>query len=347
MTCVYLGKPQPGKKTPDGRQVHNCRIHTFCVTEGAPSPLASCARCKNRLTVDDTNLKTVYQDPLIIQDREGTATTALRNLLSGRPSFLVCGGPSARSLPLQQLNQRGVWSIAVNNMAGHHQFQPSAFTCADPPLKFHHGIWLDPTVMKFVPSAKFSGRRSKLKQKVGEVFEELTVDGKKVSVTDCPNTWRFGRQSHITPDDQFFLSDHAAWGNNDAGTKQTGGKKTVMTMLLALRLLYYLGSRTIYLVGVDFKMDPTAGQFSNYAFGQSRDPGACDSNNAQFAVANEWLCEMQRNGTFSRFGLEVYNCNQQSGLRAFEHVPFDLAIADTLKNFPKEPFDLEGWYEKK
>ena len=345
MTCVYLGKPQSGKKTPDGRQVHNCRIHTFCVTEGAPTPLASCVRCKSRLTVDDANLSAVYQDPLIVQDRGGTQSTALRNLLAGRPSFLVAGGPSAKSLPLNQLNQRGIWSMAVNNMAGF--CRPSSFVCADPPLKFHHGIWLDPTIMKFVPSVKFGGRRNKLKQKVGEVFSPLMIDGAEVRVPDCPNVWGFARQSHITTDDDFFISNHASWGNNDAGTKRTDGKKTVMTMLLALRLLYYLGSRTIYLVGVDFNMDPTRGPLDNYAFGQVRDSGACETNNAQFVVANEWLCAMKSNGVFRRFGLEVYNCNVASGLRAFDHVPFDLAIADTLKNFPKEPFDLDGWYEKK
>lgn len=345
MNCVYLKDQQPGKTTPDGRNIFGCGIHNACVTSGNSTPLASCETCKSKLTVDNADFSSKFCDQLIIQDRTGARTSSLRGLIAGRPSFLLAGGPSAKLLSLDQLNQRGIWSMAINNMAGY--CRPSSFVCADPPLKFHHGIWLDPTIMKFVPYVKFGGNRNKLKQKVGDVFSPLVIDGSEIRVPDCPNVWGFARQSHITPDDQFFLSDHAAWGNNNNGVKRTGGQKTVMTMLLALRLLYYLGSRTIYLVGVDFNMDPTRGPADNYAFGQLRDEGACASNNAQFAVAGEWLIAMKSNGTFQRFGLEVYNCNAASGLRAFEHVPFDLAVEDTLKNFPKEPFDLAGWYEKK
>lgn len=150
----------------------------------------------------------------------------------------------------------------------------------------------------------------------------------------------------MQPDETFFLDEQAAWGNHNAGVKRTGLKKTVCTMLLGIRLLYYLGSRKIYLVGVDFRMDPSADLQENYAFAENRDAGAVKSNNSQFEIVNDWLCEMQQNGTFEKFGLEIYNCNSRSGLRAFAHVPFEMAVQDTLKDFPEEPFDTVDWYTK-
>lgn len=142
------------------------------------------------------------------------------------------------------------------------------------------------------------------------------------------------------PDDKFFLADGACWGNHNAGVKKTGEPKTVCTMLLALRLLRYLGAKQIYLLGVDFRMGPGYG----YSFAQGRTEGACRSNNGQFSVINEWLVKMQQGGVFKRFGLDVYNCFERSGLRAFPYVPFDVAMANCkgiVEDFP----DLSGWYE--
>lgn len=343
--CVYLKSHINTLPPEDGRAVHICDIHSQCTTTGIASPYASCEGCPDRLLISRKSFSSLFLDHLTILDRTRTRTHALRNLLAGKSTFLVGGGPSAKVLPLEQLHQRGVWSLGINNMAGFAK--TNAFICADPPSKFHHGIWLDPRVMKFVPIPKLSGRRTNLRKKKPEGdFEELKIDGKRIGVTECPNVWGFSRRSWLQTDDTFFTDHGAAWGNHNEGVKRTGLEKTVMTMLLAIRVLYYLGSRRIYLVGVDFQMDPTIGLHDNYAFGQKRNESAINSNNSQYLVVNDWLSTMQTNGTFSRFGLEVFNCYQRSGLRAFEFVPFDLAIQEVLREFPKEPFDLDGWYEK-
>ena len=117
-------------------------------------------------------------------------------------------------------------------------------------------------------------------------------------------------------------------------------KKTVCTMLLGLRLLYYLGARRIYLLGVDFRMDAGYG----YSFNQDRAEDAVSSNNGQFAVVNEWLVKMQNDGVFKRFGLEVFNCYQSSGLRAFPYVPFESAIKDACGIIEQVP-DLSNYYD--
>ncbi len=75
--------------------------------------------------------------------------------------------------------------------------------------------------------------------------------------------------------------------------------------------MYYLGARTIFLLGVDFRMAEGYG----YSFEQGRTEGAVRSNNAQFSVVNRWLVEMQESGVFKQFGLSIYNTYRNSGGR--------------------------------
>jgi len=303
-------------------------------------------------------MTTSFVDPLIVLDRNQEPNHSLRGFLAGGSAFLLGGGPSSRLLDLNKLKSRGIWSMAVNNMAG--SFHANSFICADPPSKFHHGIWLDPTVMKFVPTPKMNKRRNHLREKVGEEFTDLIRNGKQISVTDCPNVWGYGRRAWLQTDDTFFTDPEAAWGNHNAGVEQTGLEKAVCSLFLAIRVLYYLGSRTIYLVGVDWKMSPTAQPTDNYAFKEFRGPvkkinsktgkeeidDSIIANNHLYKTCGPWFQALQDNGTFAKFGLKIYNCNQFSSLRAFPHVPFDTAIDQTLKGFPKEPFDLQDWYKK-
>lgn len=343
--CVYLKEEKAGKETTDGRQVYDCEIHTQCTKVGNNFPFASCECCKQKLLYDDENFASEFLDPLIITDNSREPTHALRNMLKGGIAFLVCGGPSAKTLDLSQLEQRGIWSLAINNMAGHVRTQ--AFVCSDPPSKFHNGIWQDPCIMKIIPLPKTKAKRGRLRKKVDGEFKDLYIDDERINACDCPNVWGFARRAWLSPDESFFLEDHATWGNHDAGVKRTGEQKTVCTMLLGLRILYYLGARRIYFIGTDFWMDPEKDLKGNYAFGENRDMAAIKSNNGQFVIVNEWLCRMQDNGTFKKFGLEIYNCFEYSGLRAFSYIPFDIAIKEALKDFPKLPFDLSEWYLKK
>jgi hypothetical protein len=190
--------------------------------------------------------------------------------------------------------------------------------------------------MKFVPSPKMTGRRGRIRQKINGEFKTT-----KISVTSCPNVWGFKRASWLMPDESFFMSDAACWGNHEAGCKITGLEKTVCTMLLAIRILYYLGAREIYLVGVDFRMEVDNG----YSFGQSRTNAAVESNNHQFRVVNNWLTQMQSSNVFGKFGLSIYNCYERSGLRAFPYLPFSGAIT-RAKGLCESSPNLIGWYDK-
>lgn len=296
----------------------------------------SCEKCASSLSINDKQFAAKWEDPLVILDRQRVQTTSLRGMLAGGSAFLIGGGPSANELPLALMARRGVWSLAVNNSAGHPKIRPQAFVCSDPPKKFSHSIWLDPAIMKFIPTPKLNGRRSRLRKKIDGSFVDM-----KEGVADCPNVWAFNRVSWLKPSADFFASDGACWGNHESGCQKTGEKKTVCTMLLALRLLYYLGARTIYLVGVDFRMADGYG----YSFNQHRAADAVSSNNGQFTVVNEWLVKMQNDGVFDKFGVKIYNCFERSGLRAFPYVPFELAIDRACGIIERTP-DLANWYDK-
>ena len=277
-----------------------------------------------------------WRDPLVMLDKQrNVVSDSLRDLLAGHSAFLVCGGPSANELPLEHLNTRGIWSLAVNNAAAHPRFRPNAFICADPPSKFSSSIWLDPGIMKIIPTPKLDRKRGKLRRRVGEQFVAL-----ERTTMDCPNVWAFQRDSWLSPDDTFFQFPGACWGNHDIGVQKTNQPKTVCTMLLAIRIMYFLGARRIYLVGVDFRMTPELG----YSFNQARDEGACSSNNRQFVVVNQWLCEMQKKDVFGRFGLQIFNCNPTSGLRAFPFAPFEDAITEARGVVETAP-DCRQYYD--
>lgn len=302
---------------------------------GCSQHLSRCRRCHSKLYAEDTDFTSKWIDPLVILDRRREETTVLRNLLAGRGAFLLCGGPSANDQPLEMLSKRGIWSLAVNNMAGHSRTHPNAFVCSDPPRKFSHSIWLDPAIMKFIPIPKLKPRRGQLRRR--------TTDGQFIpleqSACDCANVWGFKRNSWLMPDESFFTADGACWGNHAQGVKATGQPKSVCTTLLGLRLLMYLGASTVYLVGVDFRMTDSSG----YSFAQKRDADAAASNNHLFSVVNKWLCTMQESEVFKKFGMAVYNTFERSGLRAFPYVPFEEAIEVAQGLVEDEP-DLRDWY---
>lgn len=277
-------------------------------------------------------------DQLVVYDRFEQRTTAIKNLWRGCAAFFVCGGPSLNTVDYTRLSDRGVLSLGLNNVAG--KVQVSAFTFNDPPEKFHHGIWRDGKILKLLPKPKLtSGKRGRTREKFADGNFKYTVE----RTIDYPNVWGYDRCDYFTP--ETFLTDPgASLGNNAKGVTKTGRSKIICSMFLGLRLLHYLGVRRVYLLGVDFNMDASAGATANYSFGETRDQGACVSNNNIYATAAPMLQELRP--VFDRAGFGVFNCNQYSYLRAFDYVPFEDALADCRNGVPSQPFDLQGWYTK-
>ena len=335
LVCVYLGAETDEKRRRVDQAIYQCGQYDSCTLKSNRGGLPACDGCKQFSAIHAAHEK--YLDPLRITDRAGNPTHALRNMLYGGAAFLVCGGPSLKTLPYERLRERGVFSLGINNAAG---FAPcSAFVCSDPPSKFHSSIFLDPKVMKFLPTPKLRRNRNKLRKKVGDKFEEI-----KRTTANCPNVWGFERRSWLMCNHTWFTEPSAAWGNHQIGVNKTGEPKTVNTMLLGLRVLQYLGAKIIFLLGVDFHMDPSRGDTGNYAFPEHKHAKGCLSNNDQYVNTANWLSRLKP--VFEQFGFQTFNCNPLSSLRVFDHVPFETALEACRGPVCTEPLDLERWYEK-
>ena len=255
----------------------------------------------------------------------------LRDQWRPAAGFLVCGGPSLKSLDLSPLRERGIVSLGVNNVAAYAPVR--AFVCGDPPEKFHPSIWLDPTITKFIPTTKLNKR---VRAKMPDGSFKFT----SFRVADCPSVFGFHRTCEFNPE-TFLMDEGNCWGNNSKARKKNGRPKVLFTMLLGLRLMHYLGCRRVYLLGVDFSMSSSNG----YAFAQDRHQGAADSNNDSYQVVAQMLSELKP--IFDASGFSVFNCNRQSHLRVFPYVSFDEAVEDCRGLVGKEPLDTAGFYSKK
>lgn len=254
----------------------------------------------------------------------------LRDLWRPCPGFLVCGGPSLQGVDLSFLRQRGIVSLAVNNVAG--KAHTSAMTFSDPPEKFHHGIFLDPTILKLVP-------RSKLRKRVRAKLPDGTFRWTRFRVQDCPNVFGYERDGDWDADN-FLTREAATWGCSKRCVQATGREKVIFTFFLGLRLLHYLGVRRVYLLGVDFHMTAQSG----YAWEEKRDEDHAAGNNRYYRLANEMSRELLPH--FEERGFSVFNCNPASRLTTFPHVPLETAITDCKHMLPPEPYDLSEWYDK-
>jgi hypothetical protein len=142
----------------------------------------------------------------------------------------------------------------------------------------------------------------------------------KIRVGDCPNMVYYKRNERFRAN-QFLWEDCLNWGNH----KEFGGGRSVM--LPAIRILFTLGIRRVYLLGVDFKMDKD----TTYHFEQDRASGSISGNNATYPKLNQWFQELRP--LFEAQDFQVFNCNPASELKAFDYLSFNEACAKTLSEF--------------
>jgi hypothetical protein len=130
-----------------------------------------------------------------------------------------------------------------------------------------------------------------------------------------------------------MYEDSFNWGNS----KQFGGKRSVM--LIAMKMLYYLGIRKVFLLGCDFNMSAD----STYHFKQERHASSVRGNNSTY----EELCHRfeQLKPIFDKLGYQVFNCNADSNLKVFPFVSFEDAIASV--DFPDVVSErTDGLYDR-
>lgn len=257
----------------------------------------------------------------LLRSADGSPS-ALRHRFKGQPAFLLAGGPSLDAakhngtLDAIMADDR-VLTMAVNNAPATAGL-PDLWCCVDPPDKFLPGLWRSHRTLKFVPEP-FAGRA--LRDDAGALMD--------LTPTDCPGVHVYRRAGSddaaayrpLNPGS--FLSETAAWwglADPRPGSGDPPGARSVL--FAALRIAYELGIRTLYLLGVDFQMDPQ----KRYAFDETPDAAAAAMNNRAYAVNNTRLAALRP--AMEARGLHVFNCNPDSKLTAFDHKPLGGALAE-------------------
>ncbi len=255
--------------------------------------------------------------------RLGGSPTSLFDLLPKQAAFLIASGPSLNSLDLTILANRGVLTMGVNNSP--KKFRPSLWTCVDSPAHFLQSIWKDPTIMKFLRD----------ENEKSPIFDNDLWCESSALACDCPNTFVY-RSNTSFEAETFLTEDSVNWGNSS----EEGGGRSVL--LAALKILYYLGVRTVYLLGVDFSMSSD----STYCFSQARNQSSIESNNQTYRILNTRFRQLLP--YFEAAGFHVWNCNPASRLEVFPFLSFDDAIEDALRDMPSDLQSerTEGLYDR-
>lgn len=258
-------------------------------------------------------------------------SVSLEDHYKGDQAFLVLSGPSSNALDLKGTleGKRGVVTMCVNNSWS--LLRPTLWTAVDDPNTFLDAGWKDPGITKFVPYGKEESRLG-LKMPDGS----FRWSGRKVG--QMPNIWFYKRNDRFDPD-TYLNEDTVNWGCHQNITDKLGCRGSRSVMMAAIRILYYLGFRTIYLVGADFQMN----ERMKYAFRQDRERGSIKGNNNTYRDLNIRYKHMRP--MMEAAGLRVFNTNPKSRLEAFDMIDYKEAIAKTAGRFEGASLDTLGWYD--
>jgi len=269
------------------------------------------------------------QPPPMLFTRDGH-NVFLGDMFRGHACFLICGGPSLTSHDLAQLERRGVLTCAVNNAAT--VVRPRLWVGADDPGNFCDVIWRDPGILKFVPLCHMEKPFM-----VRNTADELVPSQELVG--DMPAVFGFRRNEAFVPE-QWLYEDTFNWGNHSERVDSDGNKGSRSVMYIALRLLFYLGVRRVFLLGCDFRMELGA---QNYAFEQGRTAASVRSNNSSYRILNARLDRLKP--YFDREGFQVFNCTPRSGLTVFPHLSYEEAMTQSTAMLPRR-IVTAGMYDR-
>lgn len=329
-----------------------CTIRAFGAIGGDGKKLPVCLGCEHQLppesrpepcSVDplsaESPTEAPHRSPPLLQpvldaprvtgflfDSHGRSCDHMADQARGASVFLCCGGPSLAETPLHLLDQRGI-TIAAVNQCGAVNVRPHLWFSVDSPGRFHESLWRDPAVVKFTRRVIAKGQ---LRSRINGEWQFNGVEARH-----CPNAFFYEHSFGFTPDN-FLTLPKVAWG----GKAQIRGKDrdTKSVFLVALRMLYWLGFRTVYLVGADFHYRPER----TYPFAIRKSPNACGANNNTMNILNRWMGELRPH--FEAAGFGVYNATPNSRLTAFEAVDFADAVQAVALPQPT-PDGVAGMYD--
>lgn len=225
----------------------------------------------------------------------------------GASAFLCLSGPSFKNVLDEYENElRQVFTMSVNNSI--KSFRTDSWLSVDDPSRFLTTCFNDPRIMKFVPM----GHSEK------KIWDTVNNIESNIKVGECPNMLYFTRNNKFN-ESRWMTEAGFNWGNH----QDFGGGRTVM--LVAIKILYVLGFRKIYLLGCDLKMNANY----KYHFEEERTKGAINCNNGTYKrLMEEYLPKLKP--YFDKYGLEIYNCNPESNLKVFPFIDAGKAFEQAL-----------------
>lgn len=254
----------------------------------------------------------------------------LGDMYRGRPAFLLCSGPSLITHDLRLLQQRGVLTCAVNNAAA--VFRPHLWVSVDSPAHFCDAIWRDPAILKFVPVPH-------LHHPVAIRDDHGQLQLSREVVRDMPAVFAFQRNDTFVAE-RWLYEETFNWGNQSKRADAHGNRGSRSVMYVALRLLFFLGIRRLYLLGCDFRMERGK---ANYAFPQRRSDSSIRGNNRTYDVLKDRLTQLLP--YFEKEDYRIFNCTPNSGLTVFPHISYEEAVAEVCSAMPQEII-TEGMYDQ-
>ena len=236
---------------------------------------------------------------------------ALNNMYRGATAFLVGSGPSLVDMDLSLFNRRGVISMCMNNSVS--VIRPQLWCCVDSPTRWIEQLWPDPGILKFVPY-EHMGQRTRRWDANGKLVASTPV-GHHPAVFGYKLNCRFNAATFLT-------EPTFNWGCH-ANTADDAGVKSYRSVILpSLKMLYFLGFRTVNLVGVDFKMPYS----QPYAFDETKSRGGVNYNNNMYKVLGDRFTRLKPH--FEAAGMKIRNCTPNSGLTVFPKLSFEQAVQE-------------------
>ena len=278
-----------------------------------------------------------YQPNPYFFTREG-ATLDIVGQARGGTAFLICSGPSFANVDKNMVKNAPVFKMTTNNAVA--SIRGNAAIIVDDPSRFTLSMWLDPSIMKFVPMAAMEKPlwdNRLLKDKNGNFKQQWEPYDKKVG--DCPNVVGFRRNEKFMPD-RFLYEDTINWGMH---TKWDGGGRSVF--LSSLKILWLMGYRRIYLFGVDLYMDEN----HRYHFNEGRTNSAIKGNMSTYEKLKKWFRQVAP--YFESEGCIIKNANPNSHLEVWPRITPEQAVFEAsqeIGDFTREKTDgmYTPWEEK-
>lgn len=214
---------------------------------------------------------------------DGTPFPDLEDRFPGQAGALICGGPSFRNVDPSRIRSSGMVTMALNNSI--RSYRSDLWLGVDPPLsQFDPTIWRDPRVLKFIPARR--------------VEEAVSLGAVNAAVYKRCDRWCSER---------IFVPAEPLQDSR----RGDGGRTS---MVDALRVLFVLGVRKIYLFGVDFHQSRSHG----YHYPVPGYERRIAANNRLYERMIRRLERMRP--IMEAAGLEIYNCNPESHLEVFEKI---------------------------